>query len=164
MSTKSTLRMLAAVAVMALLPLAAQGAVFADRSLEPEQRLELWLGSFERFLAQNPDLTPEQLAVISEATNVGVEHFADHPGAVESQILKIKLDSAKKLMSCTDFAAILVGFDGLSSWLEEVKAIPSDEVPTCNCDSNADCSDGFHCARVKCISSQGTENWGICQL
>lgn len=134
--------------------------VGSENLATPEARLATWLKAFDDYVAQHPNLSPEQRAAISEAVGFADPGlFTDRPSPEAKAVIFRTLETLQAALPCGSYADLLSELDGLRGWLEEHRLVAAG---TCTCNSDAQCASGWSCQSTSCTSEQGSTNWGTC--
>jgi len=128
----------------------------------PENRMELWTRSLQRFLDGHPNLSPSQREVLQRALDTTrLDLFPDNPDARQKIQIASTLLGIKKSLYCTKYAELFTDFEGLATWLREQNVVAADEATPCNCGAGG-CADGYTCSSSGCYAEPGTTNYGRC--
>ncbi len=102
-----------------------------------ESRVELWVGSFDLFLKNNPDLTAEQGEVVARALSSTTLESFDESSPLTTldtlaniEKLRTIVEHLEKSFSTDQLGELFSGFGDLQHWLVELAAAPA---AYCNC-------------------------------
>lgn len=127
----------------------------------PASRAATWLGAFDEFVREHPELTPDQRAAVNEAVHVAApDLFVDRPSAEQKAELYRVLQELRGTLPFATYADLLSELNELRPWLVQQQVLAGG---TCTCYSDSQCADGYSCESVSCTSEEGSLNNGVCQ-
>jgi|GEM_PF-3711609 len=128
----------------------------------PVERHQGWVDALQNVIDTQPELTAEQVSALNGAIQeVDPGDFTARIGEAERELLSGQMDSLVTTLSCQTYAALYEDLSGLQPWLAANQVVVATQ--KCNCGGHDDCSDGYHCKAVNCLSEVGTQNWGMCR-
>ena len=132
---------LAVVALLTVLPdeaLAGPCTVASART--PAARAELWRQALDRFSAERPDLTAEQMQFINDAHRLGDQIATlqqnERARAIFARKAARFVDRSRELFSQTELGELFSSMGQTQIWLADLLAA----TPYCNCTGSGDCT------------------------
>lgn len=168
------MRQKALMILLALCLMASTGSAFAqarsaqieltggpESVMTPEDRVAAWLGAFNSLVAENSDLSPDQVKAISQAVETAEPAlFVDRPSIEARSALFGTMETLREELPCATYSDLLSKLGGVSEWMAANRLAASGD---CGCNSDAQCASGWSCESTTCTSPKGSTNWGQCQ-
>lgn len=132
---------------------------------EPQTRSDEWQSALARFAVRNPAMSRAQSEAILALMEIDdPAYFQETVDLERREILVQRLTAFGKAFSYNDVTKLLRPLKDIQYWMTRNKLFSAIivEAPTCNCSNGWDCTSGYSCQSVECISKAGSNSSGVC--
>jgi hypothetical protein len=131
----------------------------------PQERFDEWQSALARFAVRNPAMSRAQSeAILGLMELEDLVFFEETLDPQRRGIMVQRLNAFGKAFSYNDVSNLLLPLEDFRHWMTRNKLLAAIivETPTCNCKNGWDCTSGYSCKSVTCISQAGSNASGVC--